>query len=214
MNYRLAIFDLDGTLLDTSPGIFATANKTIERLGLEPVHDKHQLSKFIGPPITECFGVVYGLPASRTSEAVSLYRQQYDITGRYEASEYQGISEGLKQLNERGYLLAVGTLKGETLAQEMLTHFNLAPYFETIRGTLDEAARTKAEIVTLILEELGVTPDEAVLIGDTPHDLEGARLSGVSFIAVDWGFGYPRGVDLLDGMDRVVRSVEELLSVL
>ncbi len=52
MNFKLAIFDLDGTLMNTSPGIFASANATVERLGLEPEHDPKQLSKFIGPPIT------------------------------------------------------------------------------------------------------------------------------------------------------------------
>ena len=70
MRYRLAIFDLDGTLLDTSEGIFSTANKTVVALGCEAVTDEAQLSKFIGPPITRCFVDVYDLDPSLIDDAI------------------------------------------------------------------------------------------------------------------------------------------------
>lgn len=214
MRYKLAIFDLDGTLMDTSEGIFATANKTVIQLGYEAVEDEAQLSKFIGPPIHQCFVAVYDLDPSLIEEAIDIYRVEYNRKGRYLARPYEGIEETLADLKSRGYRLAVGTLKYEPLAREMLGHFGLAHHFETIKGSDDSSSLSKADIVNAVLSELGVAATDAVLIGDTVHDEEGARESGVSFIAVDYGFGFPKGHPRDDGMVALARSTQEVRTAL
>lgn len=214
MKYTLAIFDLDGTLLDTSEGIFTTANKTVVALGGEAVTDEAQLSKFIGPPIKRCFVDVYDLESSLIDDAIDRYRTEYERTGRFLARAYDGIDETLGALKRRGYRLAVGTLKFEPLARRMLEHFGLAHHFESIRGSDDSLACSKADIVNAVLSELGVDKEEAVLIGDTIHDEVGARESGVGFIAVDYGFGFPKGQAQDEGMVGMARSARDLLSVL
>ncbi|MGB4405264.1 MAG: HAD hydrolase-like protein [Sphaerochaeta sp.] len=214
MKFKLAIFDLDGTLMDTSSGIFATANKAVELVGRKPEHDISQLSKFIGPPIVECFINTYHLEEELIADAVEHYRKEYDIRGKFGAKEYPCMKSTLGKLKEKGYLLAVGTLKTENLALSMMDHFGFAPYFSSIRGSDLTSKLSKADIVNKVLADLGVDATDAVLIGDTVHDEEGARVANVSFIAVDYGFGFPRGQEKTDSMIGVVSSPEELLSLL
>ncbi len=214
MSFKLAIFDLDGTLMDTSPGIFASANATIEKLGLPPEHNPEQLRKFIGPPITQCFVKVYDLDPSLIDKAVSIYRMEYNQHGRFGAKPYCGMEETLKELKRRGYLLAVGTLKYEPLASEMMEYFGLAPYFDSIRGSDAASSLSKADIINMVLLDLNVKAQETVLVGDTIHDQIGAQQAGVAFIAVDYGFGFPRGQHKEDSMYAVVDSAKALLTLL
>jgi phosphoglycolate phosphatase len=214
MKFKLVIFDLDGTLMNTSPGIFASANKAMVELGLQPESDIKQLSKFIGPPIIQCFKNTYNLEDGLIPQAIANYRVEYFLHGQYNAIEYPQIRETLIQLKAKGYLLAVGTLKHEELATNMMHHFDLAPFFSSIKGADTESRLSKADIVKNVLDDLHIEPSEAVLIGDTTHDLEGARGAGVKFVAVDYGFGFPRGQRPVDGMLEVITSPGELLTFL
>ncbi|MGE4583722.1 MAG: HAD hydrolase-like protein [Sphaerochaeta sp.] len=214
MKFKLAIFDLDGTLMNTSPGIFATANVAVQQLGLPPENNPQQLSKFIGPPINQCFINVYNLDPSLIEQAVELYRKEYDERGRFNAFAYPGMKETLQSLKDRGYLLAVGTLKLEPLANQMMEHFGFAHFFDSIRGADSASRLSKADIIKNVLQDLTVPADQAVLIGDTVHDQVGAQQAGVSFIAVDYGFGFPKGQQKEDSMLAIARSTEELLTLL
>ncbi|HHT80767.1 MAG: HAD hydrolase-like protein [Sphaerochaeta sp.] len=214
MKFKLAIFDLDGTLMDTSSGIFATANKAVELVGRKPEHDITQLKKFIGPPIVQCFINTYNLEEDLIADAIEHYRKEYNVRGQFGAKEYPLIKQTLQKLSERGYLLAVGTLKNEELALSMMDHFGFSPYFSSIRGGDLTSKLSKADIVNKVLSDLNVDASEAVLIGDTIHDEKGAKEANVSFIAVDYGFGFPRGQEKTDSMMAVVSSPEELLSLL
>jgi len=214
MKFKLAIFDLDGTLMDTSSGIFATANKAMELVGRKPEHDISQLRKFIGPPIVQCFINTYNLEEALIPEAIEQYRKEYTLRGQFGAKEYPSIKNTLEKLKDRGYLLAVGTLKPESLALSMMDHFGFAPYFSSIRGSDLASKLSKADILNNVLADLGVDATDAVLIGDTVHDEEGAKEANVSFIAVDYGFGFPRGQQKTGSMIAVISSPEELLSLL
>jgi phosphoglycolate phosphatase len=214
MKFKLVIFDLDGTLMNTSPGIFASANRSMEQLGLQPEDDVKQLSKFIGPPIVQCFKRAFNLEDSLIGQAVDNYRVEYALHGQYNAIEYPQIRETLVQLQSKGYLLAVGTLKHEEIATNMMKYFDFAPFFSSIRGADMDSKLSKADIIGKVLEDLQIAPCDAVLVGDTLHDLEGARTAGVGFIAVDYGFGFSRGQKVIDGMLNVVADPSELLTLL
>ena len=214
MKFTLAIFDLDGTLMDTSSGIFATANKAVELVGRKPEHDVSQLSKFIGPPIDQCFIHTYNLEKELIADAIEHYRKEYDLRGQFGAKEYPSMKHTLEKLKDRGYLLAVGSLKTESLVLSMMDHFGFAHYFSSIRGGDVTGSLSKADIVNNVLADLGVEASEAVLIGDTIHDELGAKEANVAFIAVDYGFGFPRGQQKTDSMMAVVSSPEELLGLL
>jgi phosphoglycolate phosphatase len=214
MKCKLVIFDLDGTLMDTSSGIFKSANNTMTRLGKEPETDLRQLAKFIGPPIVHCFKRTFGLADELMEEAVKIFRDEYDNHGQYDAVAYPRMKETLAWLKDSGYLLAVGTLKHEELANNMMRYFGFAPYFSSIRGS-DLASRlSKADVLGNVLSDLDLDPSDAILVGDTENDLEGARQAGVRFVAVDYGFGFPRGQQKEDGMAAVISEPKELLTLL
>ncbi|HKL57150.1 MAG TPA: HAD hydrolase-like protein [Sphaerochaeta sp.] len=214
MKFKLAIFDLDGTLMDTSSGIFATANKAMELVGREPEYDIEQLSKFIGPPIDQCFINTFNLEEELIADAIAHYRKEYELRGQFGAKEYPSIKNTLEKLKDRGYLLAVGSLKTEYLVLSMMDHFGFAHFFSSIRGGDLTGSLSKTDIVNKVLSDLNIDASDAVLIGDTIHDEKGAKEANVSFIAVDYGFGFPRGQEKNDSMMAVVSSPEELLSLL
>lgn len=214
--YSTFLFDLDGTLMNTSPGIFYTANYTMNELGFPSVPDQ-QLRKFVGPPLKECFKVACGLEDSLIDEACVIYRKRYDEKGRFMANVYDGIIDVLRIMKADGMKIAVATLKYERLATEVLEYFGLAPYFDVVVGADTGGQRTKAQIIDLSLERLVVADKScALMIGDTLHDLKGAQEAGVDMLAVDYGFGFPRGVDLSEerGVVGVADSPLAILKLL
>lgn len=193
MKYQTILFDLDGTLMDTSQGIFNTANQTLQSLGLEPfAHD--QLRGFVGPPLADCFRYACQVEESLIPSAVELYRHYYKETGWSQAIIYPGMLEILELLSSKKARLAVATLKLEIEALKIINHFGLAPYFETVSGSLLHQNLSKADTIITALKRIDCQDlSTVVMIGDTEHDYQGALSVGVDFIAVDYGFGFQKG---------------------
>lgn len=191
--YTTMLFDLDGTLIDTSPGIFTTVNYTMEQLGYEPLGPS-QLRKFVGPPLAACFRIACGLPQSLINEACEIYRARYKQGALFDASVYDGMLQALDELLRRGVTLAVATLKHERSATAILQHFGLADRFSAVAGSDEDGVLSKGHIIRNVLSRIDVLDtDNVLMIGDTPHDLDGALEAQVDFLGVDWGFGYTRG---------------------
>ena len=169
------------------------------------------MRKFIGPPIMDCFRIVYNLREELIPDAVDIYKKRYFEQGQYQAIIYDGMPEVLECLSSRGYLLAVGTLKNESTARHMMEHFGLSGFFSTIRGALDiiGCERTKAEILRLVMQDVGMKPDETVLVGDTLHDHNGAIEANVGFVPVIYGFGFNAHSDV----SPKISQPRELLSL-
>lgn len=191
----LVIFDLDGTLVDTSPGIYDTARFSMKEVGLDPDVPEERMRKFVGPPLRECYRVTYGLDAETVDRLhlTEIYQKRYRSVGQYEGKVYDGIPEVLETLRNRGKKLAVGTLKNTSVSKTLLAHFDLAKWFTIILGDLDEGGRTKADVLDLVMKEAGVGREKALLVGDTPHDENGAREAGLPFLPVTYGFGFKPG---------------------
>lgn len=208
------LFDLDGTLLDTSPGIFSTANQTMQELGLAHLSDA-QLRKFVGPPLAACFRVACGLEEALIPQACAVYREIYANEGAmFQASIYPQILELLQQLDQRGFVMGVATLKSEPLAEDILEHFGIATYFKTIVGADSEGKLSKADIIGIALERLKQPNlSQVIMVGDTPHDLDGAVAIGVDFLGVDWGFGFSKG-HAIPPQPYILGMIDEPLSLL
>ena len=190
-HYELILFDLDGTLLDTSPGIFNSVRYAQAQLGLTPIADE-RLREFVGPPPKSMYQRIYGLNEDRALLAAQKHREYGRTKAIYEAEIYPGIPELLASLKAAGYKLAVATLKAETIARTILEHYKIAAYFDTIVGMDPAETLTKRMTIDLAKERTGST-GPAILVGDSIYDHTGAMEAGIDFLGVLYGFGFAQG---------------------
>ena len=183
------LFDLDGTLADTSGGILDSIAKAAAVLGL-PAGDEAEMKKFIGPPLKPAFMAHYGLDEEAATEAVRVFRGFYAETGKYICELYGGIADMLQQLKAAGYRLFVATSKPTVFAEEILKRLGVDGYFEAIVGSnLDNTRGAKHEVIDYILQSYGVDPAASVMIGDKAQDLIGAARCGLAGIGITFGYG-------------------------
>ena len=183
---RLVLFDLDGTLVDSTPGIWASIRVAAAELGL-PEPTPEQLRSMVGPPLEDGFAGAFGLLADDVARAVAAYRAHYSAGALVDAEVYAGIPELLSGLRTDGATLAVATSKPEPFAVRVLEHTGLAEDFASVHGaTFDGTVRHKDQVVAAAL---AAHPDgeRPVLIGDRSHDVLGARARGLPCIGAGWG---------------------------
>ena len=150
---KLIIFDLDGTLLDTSDGILHCYHKTASMLNLRKNSVEND-SIVIGGPLSDGFRTLYDIPDEETlAKAIDTYRKLYANEGITKFSAYNGIDTSLSELKSDGYQLGVATLKLEEYAKSMLKNAGLAKYFDIIHGWNGTEKCTKAYTVTKVLFE-------------------------------------------------------------
>lgn len=191
-NYELVIFDLDGTLLDTSCGILAAITHTLESLHIPPKR-KITAHGFIGPPIEAALQRNLSLEGELLTAASKEFRRRYKSVDLLKATPYEGIEDLLITLRQRGYGRAVATYKREAAALRLLWHYGLDRHLNVIHGTNDDHAMTKAEIILRCIEDYGLSDRRhAVMVGDAPEDAIGAATAGVDFVAVTYGFGFTK----------------------
>ena len=201
--YDLAVFDLDGTLLDSAPGILAAAEYAIAEMGY-PVPDKATLATFIGPPIEVSLEKAAGMRGDDIARAAQIFRKSYQTDHLTEATPYEGIFDLFEGLLARGIKPAVATYKRESYALPLLRHFGFDRYTDILYGSDAEGKLKKSDIIEKCIRDAGVTDKKRVLmIGDTVHDAKGAAALGVPFIGVTYGFGF-KTADELESTDAVV----------
>lgn len=178
MYRKYLFFDLDGTLTDSMPGITRSVRYALERLGIE-VPDLQSLVRFVGPPLKESFMTFYGMTAAEAERAIALTREYFVPKGMFENELYTGVPELLDATRHAGCVNVMATSKPEPFARQIAAHFGIDTRFELISGSsLDGSRTTKAEVIGHALRTLGITPEEAVMIGDRRHDIEGGRRNG------------------------------------
>lgn len=193
---RAVIFDVDGTLLDTTEGVLSSVKYTIAAHRLPPIADGELLS-FIGPPIQDSFAKHYGLEGPVLQELAATFRERYKEGDVLKALPYEGIYEVCDELARRGITIAVATYKRQDYAEKIMKHFGFDRYTDIIYGADHENKLKKADIIRKCLEAAGVEPKEAVMVGDTEHDALGASAAGIDFIAVTYGFGFRKKEDAI-----------------
>jgi phosphoglycolate phosphatase len=214
--YTAVLFDLDGTITDSAPGITATLAYTFERMGI-PVPSPAGLLEYVGPPILESFRDLAGLDEDQSAQALEIYREKYLDDGAYDSTVYPGMAKLLRDLarDRDNHKVSLATSKPELPATLILEHFGLAPYFDVITGaSADEVRSAKTDVVAealVRLRDLGADLSRPVMIGDRHHDVEGAADHGVPTIFVDWGYGSPAEAA---GAVTIVSTPEELRDAL
>ena len=186
--YQYILFDLDGTITESGPGITRSVAYALDHFGIH-VEDTETLRPFVGPPLAESFSRHYGMSGADIEEAIRLYRVYYAERGMLECTVYDGVPEMLKTLREHGYKLYLATSKPEFYATQILAHFGLTGLLDGIYGAGMHDRSTKAEVITQCLETEHIAPADCVMVGDRFYDIEGARALGIDTIAVLYGYG-------------------------
>lgn len=189
MSYRLFLFDLDGTLIDTSPGILDALRRTEEVLGVSPL-PMETLRKFIGPPLEWSFETYYQLSPEEARERSGVYREIYGTEGVRHSTVYPYIPETLAYIREHGGKSAVTSLKQDRMVDITLGNYRMQPMFDAIVGHSD-AHPTKADTIRRAMELLHWEDcASTMLFGDSRYDGEGAMEVGIGFVPLTYGFGF------------------------
>ncbi|HSL93855.1 MAG TPA: HAD family hydrolase [Bacillota bacterium] len=214
MAWKYILFDLDGTLTDSGPGIIRSVSYALAAFGIE-VPTEQSLRAFIGPPLYASFMKHYGFDEAKAALAVEKYREYFAVKGMYENSLYEGIAELLQELREGGSTLAVATSKPTVFAEQIARHFGIDAYFDVIVGSeLDGSRIEKSEVVAHTLMQLDVkNPADALMVGDREHDILGARANGLESIGVLYGYGSREELTAAQA-PAIVATVQELKDLL
>lgn len=193
------LFDLDGTLIHTKPGIiqgFAYAFDKLKKTGHElDVPQDLDFESVIGPPLTESFRR-FVKTEPEVELAVRYYRELYLDTGWTMSRPFDGIADALKALRAGGKRLLVATSKMEKLACDTLAYHGLDGCFDVIAGASEDDKRSrKQDIIERALALSGADRADGIMIGDRMHDMEGAAAAGLCAVGVLWGYGSRRELE-------------------
>ncbi len=199
---HVAIFDLDGTLVDTPRAIVDTFVATFESLG-EAARDAADIRATIGRPLEQAFAMLLGIPSedARVGACVGQYQVLFRevILPRAETLVFPGVVTGLTALRNRQITLAVATNKFYSSAEALLKAANLWDYFSVVVGA-DQVCRPKPhpESGYIIMQRLDIPADRAVMVGDTTHDLLMVKAAGMRSVAVTYGIHDRQQLQLAD----------------
>lgn len=195
MRVKHVIFDLDGTLLDTTEGILESVRYTAKRYGFPTLSEK-TLLKFIGPPIQQSFQTYYGVKREQVQEITDFFRAYYKSEALLKAVPYDRIYELCDFLKNRRINMSVATYKREDYMLKLLKHFHFDEYCGSMHGADNHNKLKKEDIIRRCVKESVSAKENTVMIGDTLNDALAAEKEGVSFIGVLYGFGFE---ELKDG---------------
>ncbi len=201
------LFDLDGTLVDTVPFILAAVRHAFEGYGACPT-DAEWIAG-IGTPLRTQLASF----ARRPEDVDALFRRYREFWLEHHDREtrcFPGALDAVGEISRRGHPIGIVTAKIEQGALRTLRHTGLLPFVQTVVGA-DSCANAKPhpEPVLLALSRLGYSPGEAVLVGDSPHDIAAAREAGAGTIAALWG-ACTREALAAAGADRFASDVREV----
>ena len=212
MYKRYVLFDFDGTLFDTSPGILRCLRAVLEKNGMD-AHTDRWLHRFIGPPVIDALMEFYGVSREEAERLKSEYRVLYRAEGVYECAPMEGAEDCLRALRAAGVKIAVATSKPEYFAVQILERFKFTEYFDAVCGAESDAHSGKAEIVARALKKLNAPADDAVMVGDRKYDVLGAKACKIPCIGLDSGFA-EEGEFAAAGAVAVVSGFRELTGML
>lgn len=194
--YKIIVFDLDGTLLDTSEGILSSVIYTLHKFNF-PIPEKKLLKKFIGPPIQESFRNTFHITSDKLMEMTNVFRDHYKNVDLLKAVPYDGIEILLSKLASFDYKIAIATYKRQDYAQKLINHFKFSKYINVICGSDFDGKYKKKDIIKLAVRKLeNASFCNILMIGDTVHDMQGAAIMNIDFLGVTYGFGYKEKTDI------------------
>jgi phosphoglycolate phosphatase len=208
MKKKLIIFDMDGTLVDSSVTLVNAINHVRDKLSLEPMDENEILSKLNDHTIN---------PAKYFYEADSFkadhevwFSQYYKDNHKRELRLYKGIKELLQELKEKGFKLAVATNAYRVSTRQSLIYLDIIDYFDAIVcGDEVQWAKPHPDMLLKILDELNIKPQEAIFVGDGERDQEAAKRANIDYIMVHWGFSKHKEDDAVSTIEELKKRILE-----
>ena len=207
---KLILFDLDGTLTDSAPGITRSVQYALDKMGY-PAYKEEELQTFIGPPLNIHFMEFCGMSEEEAATGVRFFRERFESVGLYENSLYPGVEKMLVTLKDAGAVIGLATSKPEPFAIRIAEHLGFRKYLDYLSAaTLDETKDNKPAIIGKAIRDAGFgEKKEAVLmVGDRRFDICGARENGIRSLGVTYGYGSEKELATA-GADAMTGSVEE-----
>ncbi|WP_172956055.1 HAD hydrolase-like protein [Rhodoluna limnophila] len=217
MTYTTVLWDLDGTIVDSAPGIFESFIHTFTTLGL-PVPPVDEMRSFMGPPLPVTFGEILGFEPALAAECLNVYREKYLRGGGAQNCQlFPGMVDLVERNRAAGRANSLATSKGLSGVEVIGEMFGILDLFDVL-GTAsnDQTRSAKKDVVTYALDELqkqGADLTRTVLIGDRIHDVEGAREHGIDVILVKWGYGNQAEWAEADALAETPEHLAELLGL-
>jgi 2-phosphoglycolate phosphatase len=212
MPVRAALFDFDGTLADSFAAITASTNHVRAAYGLPPLSDC-EVRRFVGYGLAHLMRTL--VPVAPVEEAIARYREHHGPAMLRDTRLMPGVAETVAELARRGYRMAVCSNKRVEFTRQLVEALGLGPRFVAVLGPDDVNDRAKPDPAMLLagLDRLGVTPNQAVYVGDMAVDVQTARAAGLPVWLVPGGApGWEQAVAA--GPDRVLSGFAELLELL
>ena len=186
-HYDAILFDVDGTLIDSAPGILHTLEEVFHDMGVDITHTN--LRRYLGPPLRKSFGEHFSDPA-KIEEATERYRVSYKEKGSHEGTVYPGVPEMLRRLKEAGLVLCTATSKPTVVVTPILEEQGIAGYFDFIGGaSMDESRDTKTDVVRHVLRQPPLQGKRVLMVGDRNDDMRGAADCGLDAAGALYGYG-------------------------
>ena len=187
LRYDAVLFDVDGTLLHTRPGIEASFAHAFRQMGLDPAGI--DLGAYLGPPLRWSFGRHFADPAD-VERAVEAYRAHYAAVGSHLCRPYPGVASLLACLREAGVFLATATSKPVEVVTPILREQGLAEAFDLIGGaSMDASVDTKTAVIRAVLADERLAGKRVLMVGDRQDDMRGAADCGRAAAAGLYGYG-------------------------
>ena len=205
------LLDLDGTLIDSRPGIAASCEAALRALGHTP-DPAFDVTPLIGPPMPQVIRrLLHSYGDDRFDAGIAAYRAHYGEIGLHQATLYPGITDMLQRLSATARCYVV-TSKREIFATRIIDGMNLAMYFRRVYGTIpDGSLDDKTDLIAAVLRTESLDPRDTIMVGDRSHDMIGARANNLRGIGVLWGYGSREELTAA-GADALISAPDELLT--
>ena len=211
MKYQLAIFDLDGTLLDTLEDLADSVNYIMNEFGY-PERTLKEVRSFVGNGIRKLLerSAPTGTPAEEIDRMFEQFMEYYGAHCADKTKPYDGIMELLDALKEQGIKLAVVSNKADYAVKALCEQYFSGIFDEAVGERVGIARKPAPDTVNEVLKSLQIEKSQAVYIGDSEVDVQTAQNAEMDCIAVDWGFR-DREVLIEAGAERIVSTPAEVL---
>lgn len=202
------LFDVDGTLIDSFPGIRHGFLVGLDAVGWEKP-DEEFIKRIPGPPMPESMRAL-GMDPETVEQAMRAYSEYMSTEGWQRFEVYPGMADLVQRLHRDGFEVVTATSKSERFARAALERAGILEHIDFLGAASNDGVRAKkADVIRHVLDN--VAPERPLMVGDRLHDFEGAKEFGIPSVAMTWGYGAAEEWDLADWVARDADELERII---